>query len=258
MRKRFSLALVAGLLLVVGLIALVPTVRAGVTGMVSTWLNFTIPLLGDADVSLPDDALTFRPLHPTYMPDGFSAGTVVTRRVDDESVFLLGFVNGEQFIAITERAAQAGEGLPEGEAMTVNGQDASLVTGLAGTLELKPEEPSPEEAVSEGVEVVVVEAEAVVSIDESEEAGPEASEAALPDSMDYSDASQLTWVVDGVKLELLSTLSPDEMLRVAESMVQAEEGYSTTPFGSPVGDGTHEEVIIERHVEEEIEASGGE
>ena len=258
MRKRFSLALVVGLLLVVGLIALVPTVRAGVTGMVGTWLDFTIPLLGDADVSLPDDALTFRPLHPTYMPDGFSAGTVVTRRVDDESVFLLGFVNGEQFIAITEQAAQAGESLPDGEAMTVNGQDASLVTGLAGTLELKPEESSSEAAAAGEVTFAVVEAEAVVSVDESEEAGLEALETALPDSIDYSNANQLTWVVDGLKLELLSSLSPDEMLKVGESMVQAEEGYSTSPTGLPAGDEAHEEVIIERHVEEEVETSDGE
>jgi len=51
----------------------------------------------------------------------------------------------------------------------------------------------------------------------------------------YTDGKRLTWYVGDVKVELLSNLSVEEMLKIAESLapVEAEEGEMPRPPGAP-------------------------
>jgi hypothetical protein len=38
-------------------------------------------------------------------------------------------------------------------------------------------------------------------------------------AVDYTNGSRLTWVVDGTRVEILSNLSVDELMKIAEGLV---------------------------------------
>ena len=98
--------------------------------------------------------------------------------------------------------------------MTVTGEPAALVTGLEGTFVSyrrysrayhKTQEPA------EG---------GTVWISAQPPIGPRVS-------IEYTNGKRLTWYVGDVKVEMLSNLSEEEMLKIAESLAPAErEGDS--------------------------------
>jgi hypothetical protein len=88
-----------------------------------------------------------------------------------------------RFVRLTQRAAQPGEALPDGEKITINGQPTvlSFVSG-----EFVPPEHLYQQPVA------------------------------------YTGAVQITWIVDATWIQILANISKEEALHVVESMVPAE------------------------------------
>lgn len=212
MKKGFALTAIVALVLALSVMAFVPSVRAQVGDLVGSW--FRIEVRG-GEVTM-SGSTEFRPLRPTYLPAGFqlqSSGFKVSN--ESASVELI-FRSADQFVTITQAQALADRTLPAGQKMTINGQPAVLVTGLEGTFEV---------AVPAGAQVETV--------------------GTPPGSITYTDGKQLIWYVGDIKVEMLSNLSVEEMLRIGASLVPAEEsnGEPVPPPCDPAQEGgciTHE------------------
>jgi len=225
MKKGFALTAVAALVIALSVMAFVPSVRAQVGEILNAWFRFESPG-GEYGVALSGPA-EFTPLHPTYLPPGLQGSeggmSIVATGGESESVELV-YHNDEQFVSITQTKAPADRTLPAGQKMTVNGQPAVLVTGLEGTFEYGIRIP-------EGAHVETF-------------GTPPAGPVLYHGSITYTDGKLLTWYVGDVnKVEMLSNLSVDEMLRIAESLVPAEAGEGEPPFQPPLdtpsaGEGT--------------------
>lgn len=138
--------------------------------------------------------MEFTPLHPTYLPDSFQGAGVSS--TEAESIELT-YHNKRQFVAITQTKAPADRALPAGQQVTVDSQPAVLFTGLEGTFEYGLR-------ISEGANI------------------------------DYTDGKRLVWYAGDVKVEMLSNLPVEEMLKIAESLVPAETGEGELPFQPPL------------------------
>lgn len=149
---------------------------------------------GEAEISI-GGRMEFTPLHPTYLPDSFQGAGVSS--TEAESIELT-YHNKRQFVAITQTKAPADRALPAGQQVAVDSQPAVLFTGLEGTFEY---------------------------------GGPRISESA---DIDYTDGKRLVWYAGDVKVEMLSNLPVEEMLKIAESLVPAEAGEGELPFQPPL------------------------
>lgn len=225
MKHKFALAAVATLVLALGVVAFVPPVRAQVGEFLNTWFRFETPG-GRYGVVLSGPA-EFTPLRPTYLPAEFQSsggGISVATRGESECIGLT-YQNDDQFVVITQTGPQADKALPAGREITVNGQPAVLVTGLEGTFRFGP-------CIPERGQVVVI--------------GTPPAEFPHHESIAYTDGKQLTWYAGDVKIEMLSNLSEEEMLKIAESMVPVEAGEGEPPFQPPLNlPSGGEETVIE-------------
>lgn len=205
MKKGFALAAITALVIALGTVAFVPSVRAQVGEILNTWFRFEIPG-GEGEVAISGTA-EFVPLHPTYLPAGFqTAGFVIGGK--SESIELM-YYSEEQFLTITQSKAPADKALPAGQEVTVNGQPATLVTGLEGPTEIGP-------CIPESARVETV-------------GTPPAEPGPYRGSIAYTDGKRLTWYAGDVKVEMLSNLSEAEILKIAESLVPAEARQSEPP-----------------------------
>ena len=215
MKKGFALAALAALVIGISTVAFVPSVRAQVGEILNTWFHFKSPG-GEYGVALSGPA-EFTPLHPTYLPAGLQSGgggiSVSETGGGSESVELT-YHNDEQFVTIIQSKAPADKALPAGQEMTVNGQPATLVTGLEGTFEYGFHIP-------EGAHVETF-------------GTPPAERAPYHGTIAYTDGKRLTWYAGDVEVEMLSNLPEVEMLKIAESLVPAETGEGEAPFQPPL------------------------
>lgn len=225
MKKGFALAAVAVLVIALGTVAFVPSVRAQVGEILSTWFRFESPG-GEYGVAI-GGPMEFTPLHPTYLPAGLeSSGGGISAFAGSESESIeLTYHNDKQFIAITQTKAPADKVLPAGQETTVSDQPAVLVTDLEGTFEYGFRIP-------EGAHVETV-------------GTPPAEPAPYHGTIAYTDGKRLTWYAGDVKVEMLSNLPEAEMFRIAESLVPAEAGEGKAPFQPPLDppSGGEEKVI---------------
>ena len=198
MKKGLALAAIAALIVGISTVSFVPSVRAQVGEMLNVWFHFKTPG-GHGEVAISGTA-DFVPLHPTYLPAEFqTVGFVISDRPGSMELM---YHSEDQFLTISQSRTQAGETLPAGDEVTVNGQPAVLVTDLEGAIEYGPR--IPEDAYVETV----------------------GTPPARPyrGSIAYTDGKQLTWYVGEVKVGMLSNLPQEELLKVAESLVPAETG----------------------------------
>ena len=217
MKKGFALAALAALVMAVGMVAFVPSVRAQVGEILNTWFRFKSPG-GEYEVALSGPA-DFTPLHPIYLPAGFQNGgmkSVVSTSGELKSIEFA-YYNSEQFVSITQTKAPAGKALPTGKDLAVNDQPAVLVTGLEGDFEYGFRIP----------ENAVVKTYGTLDT-------PPAEPVPHHGTIAYTDGKRLTWYAGDVKVEMLSNLPEEEMLKIAESLVPAEEGAGEAPFQPPL------------------------
>jgi len=218
MKKGFALTAIAALVLALSVMAFVPSVRAQVGGILNTWFHFESPD-GEYEMTLVSSIpMEFAPLHPTYLPAGLqSAGVGVGGEFGvDEPKIELTYRSADQFVVITQTKAPADRTLPAGEETTVNGQPAVLVTGLEGTFGDDfgiPEGSQPEDSQGETFDTPPADCPC--------------------HTIAYTDGKRLTWYVGDVKVEMLSNLSVEEMLKIGASLVPAEAGEGDLPFQLP-------------------------
>ena len=209
MKKGFALAAITALVITLGTVAFVPSVRAQVGEILNTWFRFETPG-GEGEVAISGTA-EFVPLHPTYLPAGFqTAGFVIGGK--SESIELM-YYSEEQFLTITQSKAPADKALPAGREVTVNGQRSVLVTGLEGTF---------------GYYSFHIPEEAHVETFGTPPAEPYHVNVKVK-PIAYTDGKRLVWYVGDVKVEMLSNLSEAEILKIAESLVPAEARESEPP-----------------------------
>ncbi len=212
MKKGFALATIATLVIALSVVTFIPPVRAQVGEMLNSWFHFESPG-GEYGVAIGGPA-EFTPLHPTYLPAEIqsSGGGISALDTGSGSEVELAYHNDEQFLTITQSKAPADKTLPVGREVTVNGQPAVFVTGLEGTFEYGFRIPEDADVETVGT--------------------PPAERAPYHGTIAYTDGKRLTWYAGDVKVEMLSNLSEEEMLKIAESLVPAEAGEGEAPFQS--------------------------
>jgi len=218
MKRGFALAALAALVIAVSTVAFVPAVRAQVGEAIVRWFRIELPG-GEVGFGVSEigETLEFMSLQPTYLPAGFRYSSVMVS--GGPKPFKLEFHSDEQFVAITQSKAPADKPLPAGKEVTVNGQRGVLVTGLKGTFEGGFRFRMPKEVIvrpkgTPPTEPIRIRGERV--------------------SIPYDDGKRLIWYAGDVKVEMLSNLSVEEMLKIAESMVPVEAGEGEAPFGPPL------------------------
>ena len=208
MRKVVSLVSAAAVLAALVLVALAPPVRAEF-GKLMRWFRFSGP--GGGEVSIAGE-VGFTPWQPTYLPDGFKAMVVGMNPQAASLTYWNARTN--QLLVIDELVLAPSEAcLPEGEGkrVKVNGQEGLLRAGLQGEVSFVSLAPTPEASQATGEQPL-----------SRVESGAE--------TISYSDGRELIWCIGNVRIKILSTLSEEEMLKVAESLAPAqEEASAATP-----------------------------
>ncbi|MCR4406868.1 MAG: zf-HC2 domain-containing protein [Anaerolineae bacterium] len=207
MKKGFALVVIAALVIALGAVAFVPSVRAQ-AGELLRWFRFESPA-GGGEVSIMG-SVEFTPLRPAYLPDGFQAMAVGL----NPEVASLNYWNSatNQILIIDQQRLSLDDQrtLPPGTRVTINGQPAVLITGLEGSVTFALIPPTPSAPVATPVEpdqVVPLEPITVPA-----------------EAISYTDGKQLIWYAGEIRIEMLSNLPEEEMLKIAGSMVPAEEG----------------------------------
>ncbi len=188
MKKGF--AATAALIIALATVAFVPSVRAQVENVLYAWFHFQVP---DGEYGMVlEEPVDFLPLYPTYLPAGLHAleGDSAPMMVDLGGIemrpgdIMWSYHDDQRFVVILQGKASPDRPLPKGQEMTINGQPAALVTGLAGTL-----------------------------------------------GHSFHDARLLTWNVDGTRIQMVSDLPLEEMVRIAESLAPPTAvGEAEPPF----------------------------
>lgn len=205
--KKVALTTIAALAIALSVMGFVPSVRAQVGEILNTWFLYKAPS-GESGIAL-GGPMEFAPLHPTYLPAGLQGSGMAGIVSESGTVSIeLTYHNNEQFVTITQTKAPADRSLPAGQEVTVNVQPAVLVTGLEGTFEYGSR-------IREGAQV--------------ETFGTPPAEP-YHGTIAYTEGKRLTWYVGDVKIEMLSNLPVEEMLKIAESLVPAEAGEGEPPF----------------------------
>lgn len=211
MKKGFALTAIAVLVIALGVMAFVPSVRAQVGEILNTWFRFRSPS-GEHEMAV-GGPMEYTPLQPTYLPAGLQGSGSVSIDESGTVSIELAYYNDDLFVAISQTRAPADRTLPAGQEVTVNGQPAVLITGLEGTFEYGVRIP-------EGAHVEVF-------------GTPPAGPVPRHGSIAYTDGKRLIWYVGDVRIEMLSNLSVDEMLKIAESLAPAEVQEGKPPFRPP-------------------------
>lgn len=201
--KRLALAAIAVLVIAAGAVALIPSVRAQIV----EWFRARWEFPGGV-VEIGGTNPGYTVLYPSYLPDAIVSGNQMLNAgmmsADGGTMSdFFGDPDG-QWLQVTQGPAPADRVLPAGQEVTIGGQKGVLITGLSGTLELSPGLPEDVEGIP--------------------------PEHRPPSSFAYQNAQRLVWYVGDTRIELLSNLPVEEVLKVAESFRPAETGEGDFPM----------------------------
>ena len=153
--------------------------------------------------------MKYQVMQPTYLPAVFSGGATFIAFGDISEML---YQAGDKFLVITQQVAKNGETLPQGDTATVNGQPAALNTGLSGRYE--------QSSLGE------LEASGVVTAGEGSQSGTvegiDPNVAPTLAAFDYTDAARLTFFIGTTRVEILSNLDVEELIKIAESLIPAQ------------------------------------
>ncbi len=190
--RRSVLALVVALVIITGTMAFVPPIRAQVGKMIGQWFRFEVPG-GRLIIRMLSPGMNFTPLQPTYLPVHLVC-TLEDEGKDKMGVFQQVYAGKDWFVYIIQTRFSADRSLPDGQEVSVNGQPGILNIGLQGKLEFTPRFEFKDK------------------------------ESGCSDVYIYTDGKQLTWYVGDIKVVMLSNLSDEEMLKIAQSMMPLRGG----------------------------------
>lgn len=217
MKAKLFLAMLALTLIVFGVVLFTPSVWAQV-GPIIRWFRFGGPAGGD-EVSF-SLATEFTPLRPSYLPSGFETMAV---GLNPQGASLRYWNKSTGQILLIDETLMVGDKapLPVGKELTLNGQPAVLIEGLSGDLtfvQLTPTPASPALSPPQTTEAQPLEA---LNVNEGVEI------------VKYTNAKQLTWDIGNLRIQIISNLPLEEILKIAESFVSAEAEEPNLP--SPPG-----------------------
>lgn len=224
MKTKFALSALAVLLVFAATVAFVPPVRA----QVSEWFSITFqdPNGSGSFGVAGSEPMSYQVMQPGYLPQILSNNTVHAWFGETSEVV---YKADDQFLVITQTEAVDGESLPDGEAVMINGRTAVLNKGLSGTyqegpegmskpfVELGTDQETPEDA-THGGGIVTDQGNGTPQSIIVDQVGP-ANDFI---TFDYTDAAKLTFMIGNTKIEMLSNLSLDELLKIAESLIPAK------------------------------------
>jgi hypothetical protein len=209
LRWRIALATAGAVVVAAGIIAAVPTTRAAAGEFFAHMFSIEA-----------DGGLQFE-----YLPAGF----------EQQPAYLVGSVsdpaqgevaqqeqqamyqNGDLFLLV-KTTTDTSQALPTGEVAEVNGLPAVLRTGLSGTYDGPPAVlASGGDAAASGATPSVVTGESGLVLVEGPTGAVPGDGSLLP-SVAYDNANSLTWDVDRTRVEILTNLPVEELLRIAQGL----------------------------------------
>jgi hypothetical protein len=224
MKTKFAFSALVAVLVLAATVAFVPPVRA----QVSEWFSvvFHDPNGRSSFGVVGSEPMAYQVMQPGYLPQILSDNTTHAWFGKTSEVV---YKADDQFLVITQTEAVDGESLPDGEAVTVNGQPAVLNKGLSGTYQEKPEgmsipflelgtdQETPEGA-THGGGIVTDQGNGTPQSIIVDQVGP-ANDFI---TFDYTDAAKLTFMIGNTKIEMLSNLPVDELLKIAAELIPAK------------------------------------
>ncbi len=184
------LAAIGVLLVIVGALVFIPSIKVQAEGIIAQWLHLKAPAGSPKfKIILPSSELDFNPLYPTYLPSGLIY--TVEGGVRGAKAFRQVYGGKDWFVEIVQLKASAYKPLPSGQKVSINELPATLKTGLQGKFKPIPDF----KMEGHGLFLPVY---------------------------SYVNGKQLTWYVGEIKVEMLSNLSVEEMLKIAKSMKPQE------------------------------------
>lgn len=137
---------------------------------------------GRFKIIMPSSYIDFTPLRPTYLP----ASLIYSYEESIRGNFRQVYAGKTWFVEIVQSRATADRSLPSGQRVSIGNQVGALNTGLQGKLKITTR-------FKFGVKEYT-----------------------------FTDGKLLTWYADELKIEMLSDLPLEEILRIAQSMVPGE------------------------------------
>lgn len=191
-KKQTTRALVLVMVVILVILLASPPVRtlaARVGEWVGSWFRFNTP---GAESSMSVGGFeAFAPYTPTYLPNGFDSSGLGGTSAPDLERLELTYSDGELFVVILQSMGSGAGDLPQGKTVTVNGETGRFVEVFATSAEELQQKIPGISAVTE---------------------------------FDYGRTSLLAWYLAEIKLEMVSNLPAEELLKIAQSLVLAEGG----------------------------------
>lgn len=183
----------AAFLVFLALFTLTPAVRAQMQAQIQQiaggWFNFSSPD-GQSQAEIGGFS-AFTPYHATYLPEGFQLSGMGGSSAPDKETITLGYNNQEKFVDLAQSAGTPLQALPQGEHLVLNGSTAVFVEDFARSAqELQEKIPA--------ISIVI--------------------------EYDYTHTNLLVWDMGKIRLQMLSNLPKDEMVRIAESLAPMQSG----------------------------------
>jgi len=233
MKFKYIFAALTLVLVFAATVAFVPPVRAQVSEFFSIAFN-------DGHISIASQGnlpINYQLMQLNYLPATLKDAA---QSIGLGETSILHYQHDDQFLLVTQSKAD-GTPLPQGEAVTVNGAPAILNSGLSGTYESFPQvdltpvagdehgnmtfssgggadATQPPEGEIQGINGTMVPAQ-----------GPTVTNGAnlqpfavKTENIAYTDAAKLTLVLGDTKVELLTNLPVDELMKIAENLAPAQ------------------------------------
>ena len=191
--RRLALALA---IIIVFLLVAPPawTLAARISDWVGDWFHFRTP--GTESSMSIGDFEAFTPFSPQYLPKGFESSGLGGTTAPDYVRLELTYSYGEQFASVLQSIGLGTEKLPQGETLKINTVDGVFVPVFASS---------------------------------SQELQQKISSIPIVTNFDYGTTSLLAWHLGEVKIELVSNLPKEEILKIARSLAPAEIGPENFP-----------------------------
>ena len=131
----------------------------------------------------------FKPYYPSYVPKGFNSLGMGGNSGPGWDQLELTFSKRERFVTILQAKGLDGDTLPDGEVISINGQPGIFLPDF------------------------------INSVDEFRKEFPTAS---ITTDFNYSGVDTLVWFIGEIKIELITNLTYDQAIKIAESLVLME------------------------------------
>jgi hypothetical protein len=191
----------AALAALAGLVVFVPSVQAQVNSLLKQF-GVSLPFSGAGLVISP-----FTPLAPAEVPDEINNFASLNLDTEAGNYVELRYFSTDTFIVIYETPSAPGLTYPAGEEVKVGGFDGILSRLHGGMVLLAAPAPQPWRASGTG----------------GGGGGGAGGPGEAPPMLGYDEALQITWVQDGMWIEMLTNLPEDEALRLAGTLQPAPE-----------------------------------